>query len=101
MTGFSLDWLTLRAGADARARNEDLRQRAAAWTGDGLIADIGGGSGAHAIGAALRWPDLQATVFEIESVVSVTEETIRVLTFGRSGSARTFSRNSIPRSIGS
>ncbi len=38
--------------------------------------DIGGGSGAHAIGAALRWPELTAEVFEIPSVVPVAEEFI-------------------------
>ncbi|MEM7171198.1 MAG: methyltransferase [Pseudomonadota bacterium] len=38
--------------------------------------DIGGGSGAHAIGATLRWPALKATVFDMESVVSVAEEMI-------------------------
>lgn len=40
------------------------------------MVDIGGGSGAHAIGAALRWPELTAEVFEIPSVVPVAEEII-------------------------
>ncbi|MEM7021670.1 MAG: methyltransferase dimerization domain-containing protein, partial [Pseudomonadota bacterium] len=38
--------------------------------------DIGGGSGAHAIGAALRWPQLSATVLEIPTVCGVAREMI-------------------------
>jgi hypothetical protein len=38
--------------------------------------DIGGGSGAHAIGAALRWPDLNAVVFERPNVADVALEQI-------------------------
>ena len=36
--------------------------------------DIGGGSGAHAIGALLRWPELHAEVIELPTVVSVVQE---------------------------
>ncbi|MEL7463924.1 MAG: class I SAM-dependent methyltransferase [Pseudomonadota bacterium] len=46
MTGFSADWLALRAPADAAARDEGLLGDAAAIAGEGLIADIGGGTGA-------------------------------------------------------
>jgi SAM-dependent methyltransferase len=38
--------------------------------------DIGGGSGAHCIGATLRWPTLQATVFDIAPVCEVAQEFI-------------------------
>jgi hypothetical protein len=38
--------------------------------------DIGGGSGAHSIGAALKWPNLQAVVFEIPLVCAVANELI-------------------------
>ena len=30
-----------------------------------LMVDVGGGSGAHAIGAALRWPELRSVIFEL------------------------------------
>ncbi|MEM7025785.1 MAG: methyltransferase, partial [Pseudomonadota bacterium] len=40
------------------------------------MVDIGGGSGAHAIGAALRWPQLSATVLEIPTVCGVAREMI-------------------------
>jgi SAM-dependent methyltransferase len=36
--------------------------------------DVGGGSGVHAIGAALRWKRLSATVFEISSVCEVAAQ---------------------------
>ncbi len=36
--------------------------------------DVGGGSGAHSIGATLRWPDLRATVFDIAPVCEVARE---------------------------
>ncbi len=41
------------------------------------LLDIGGGSGAHAIGALNRWPDLKATIFDIRSVCEVAEEYIQ------------------------
>jgi hypothetical protein len=36
--------------------------------------DIGGGSGAHCIGAVLRWPKLKATVFDMAPVCEVAGE---------------------------
>jgi hypothetical protein len=36
--------------------------------------DIGGGSGAHSIGAALRWPDLRGIILDMASVCEVTRE---------------------------
>lgn len=38
--------------------------------------DIGGGSGAHSIGAVLKWPNLRATNFDIAPVCEVAEEFI-------------------------
>lgn len=36
--------------------------------------DVGGGSGAHAIGAVRRWPELQAVVWDIPPVCAVARE---------------------------
>ena len=38
--------------------------------------DIGGGSGAHAIGAIWRWPNLQAIIFEQPPICPVAQEFI-------------------------
>ncbi len=38
--------------------------------------DVGGGSGAHAIGATLRWPNLRATVFDLDGVCEVAREMV-------------------------
>ena len=38
--------------------------------------DIGGGSGAHTIGAVQRWPDLRGLVFDMAPVCEVAEEYI-------------------------
>lgn len=71
MTGFAADWLALRAPADDAARDRDLLHAAAAMAGDGLIADIGGGTGAtfHAVsplapGATWRVIDADAALLE-------------------------------------
>jgi hypothetical protein len=39
-----------------------------------VMLDIGGGSGADSIGAALRWPQLESTVLDIASVCRVAAE---------------------------
>jgi len=39
-----------------------------------MMLDVGGGSGAHSIGATLRWPNLKATIFDIEPVCEVARE---------------------------
>src|SRR5262249_21611418 len=39
-----------------------------------MMLDIGGGSGAHSIGATLRWPNLKATVLDIGPVCEVAQE---------------------------
>ncbi len=44
--------------------------------------DIGGGSGAHAIGAVLKWPHLQAINFDIAPVCEVAQEFIAQYDFG-------------------
>jgi hypothetical protein len=41
-----------------------------------VMLDIGGGSGAHAIGATRRWANLQAIVFDLAPVCEVAEEFI-------------------------
>ena len=38
--------------------------------------DVGGGSGAHAIGAVARWPQLKAVVYDLPSVCEVAREFI-------------------------
>jgi hypothetical protein len=45
-------------------------------SGHRVMLDVGGGSGAHSIGAVLRWPDLRAIVFDIAPVCEVAEEFI-------------------------
>ncbi|HEV2524358.1 MAG TPA: methyltransferase, partial [Gammaproteobacteria bacterium] len=40
------------------------------------LLDIGGGSGAHSIGAVLRWPNLKATVYERPTAAEIAEEYI-------------------------
>lgn len=39
-----------------------------------LMLDVGGGSGAHAIGALTRWPHLRALVFDLAPVCDVADE---------------------------
>jgi O-methyltransferase domain/Dimerisation domain len=41
-----------------------------------VLLDVGGGSGAHSIGAATKWPQLQAIVFDIAPVCEVANEFI-------------------------
>jgi hypothetical protein len=45
-------------------------------TGHWRMLDIDGGSGAHCIGAALKWPDLYAVVFDTPPVCEVAQEFI-------------------------
>jgi O-methyltransferase domain/Dimerisation domain len=55
---------------------------ASAWpdhlelSGHHHLLDIGGGSGAHSIGAAQRWPHLRATVLDLPTVCDVAREYI-------------------------
>src|SRR5262245_24548079 len=41
-----------------------------------VLLDVGGGSGAHSIGAVMRWPELHAIVFDIADVCEVADEFI-------------------------
>lgn len=41
-----------------------------------VMLDVGGGSGAHSIGAALKWPQLRAVILDLPSVCAVAEEFI-------------------------
>jgi hypothetical protein len=41
-----------------------------------VMLDVGGGSGAHSIGAVSRWPDLRAIVLDIAPVCEVADEFI-------------------------
>lgn len=50
--------------------------------------DIGGGSGAHSIGAVLKWPNLQAINFDIAPVCEVAQESIS--RFGLQSRIRTY-----------
>ena len=43
-------------------------------SGHRRLLDIGGGSGAHSIGAALQWPQLAATVLDIAPVYSIAAQ---------------------------
>jgi hypothetical protein len=36
--------------------------------------DIGGGSGAHSIGAVMKWPNLQAIIFDLAPVCEIAQE---------------------------
>ncbi|MBI3967023.1 MAG: methyltransferase [Chloroflexi bacterium] len=43
-------------------------------SGHRVLLDVGGGSGAHAIGATSRWPQLQAVVFDLAPICELTKE---------------------------
>jgi hypothetical protein len=70
------------ARAFTRAVHSTSMGPALAWpdtldlSGHRLMLDVGGGSGAHCIGAARRWPTLQAVVFDAPPVCEVAEEFI-------------------------
>ena len=68
------------AQAFTRAMHGHSAEPARAWPplidlGDArTLLDVGGGSGAHAIAAALRWPRLSAVVFDIPVVCAVADQ---------------------------
>ena len=68
------------ARAFTRVMHSASMRPALAWpevldlSGHRRMLDIGGGSGAHCIGATLRWPTLQATVFDLAPVCEVAQE---------------------------
>lgn len=57
-------------------------------SGYSLLLDIGGGSGAHAIGATLKWPHLQAVVLDLLPVCDVAQEF--VARYGLQGRIETY-----------
>jgi hypothetical protein len=65
-----------------RAMHGTSMAAALAWpehvdlSGHRRMLDVAGGSGAHAIGAARRWPDLEVVVFELVPVCSLADEFI-------------------------
>jgi len=65
-----------------RAMHGTSMAAALAWperidlSGHRQMLDIGGGSGAHAIGAAQQWAKLQVVVFDLDSVCGLAEEFI-------------------------
>jgi hypothetical protein len=71
-----------RARAFTRAMHGTSIAPAMAWpeaidlSGYRRMLDVGGGSGAHAIGAALRWGHLESVIFDIAPVCEVAEEFI-------------------------
>jgi SAM-dependent methyltransferase len=73
---------TALAGAFTRAMHGHSMSSALAWpglidlSGYQLMLDVGGGSAAHAIGAAQRWSHLRATVLDIAPVCQVADEFI-------------------------
>jgi SAM-dependent methyltransferase len=68
------------ARAFTRATNSASMAPATAWPDtldlaqNQLMLDIGGGSGAHCLGALHRWPHLKAVVFDIAPVCEVARE---------------------------
>ena len=78
--GLSAEQLKQRSAAPSTLTLHGLVRHMAAverdWFRICLLLDVGGGSGAHALGAVLRWPHLQAVVFDIPPVCEVAEEVI-------------------------
>lgn len=68
----------------ARAMHSMSMRAALAWpqavdlSGHRMLLDIGGGSGAHAIGAALRWPHLDVCLFDKDAEVLKVAEAFLV-----------------------
>jgi hypothetical protein len=69
-----------RARAFTKAMHSASMAPALSWpdkldlSGNGRMLDIGGGSGAHCIGAVTRWRQLSATVFDLPSVCEAAAE---------------------------
>jgi hypothetical protein len=69
-----------RARTFARMMHSHSMGPALAWpdkidlSGHRLMLDVGGGSGAHSIGAALRWPALRAVIIDLAAVCEVANE---------------------------
>ncbi len=73
---------TERARLFARMMHSHSMAPALAWpdridlSGHRLMLDVGGGSGAHSIGAALRWPQLRTVIIDLAAVCEVAKEYI-------------------------
>jgi SAM-dependent methyltransferase len=71
-----------RARAFTRMMHSHSAASAPAWpakidlAGHGTLLDVGGGSGAHAISAARRWPNLSCVVLDLPPVCDVAREYI-------------------------
>jgi ubiquinone/menaquinone biosynthesis C-methylase UbiE len=71
-----------RARTYTRAMHSTSMAAALAWpervdlSGRRRMLDVAGGSGAHAIGAARRWTDLEVVILELAPVCSLAEELI-------------------------
>jgi len=76
----SLDDQIAMAQAFTRGMHSLSMGPAQAWpdavdlTHDRVLLDVGGGSGAHSIGAVTRWPDLHAIIFDTAAVCEVAAE---------------------------
>jgi len=73
---------TERARAFTRMMHNHSMAAALAWpdrldlSGCRVMLDVGGGSGAHSIGAALKWQELRAVILDLATVCAVAEEFI-------------------------
>jgi O-methyltransferase/methyltransferase family protein len=69
-----------RARTFTRMMHSHSRGAAFAWpdridlSGHKVMLDVGGGSGVHSIGAALRWPALKPTILDLAAVCPVAGE---------------------------
>ncbi|MBM3525732.1 MAG: class I SAM-dependent methyltransferase, partial [Alphaproteobacteria bacterium] len=67
MSGFSADWLALRAPFDAAARNDSLTRRfLESIDSGGLVADLGGGTGGNVANLRPRAPSLRWRIVDID-----------------------------------
>ncbi len=73
---------TERAAAFTRMMHSHSMAAALAWPEKldlatcGIMLDVGGGSGAHSLGAALKWQKLRAVILDLALVCKVAEEFI-------------------------
>jgi hypothetical protein len=72
-----------RAETFTRAMHSRSVAAALAWprlldlSGNRVMLDVAGGSGAHSIGAALAWPNLRGVIFDMEQVCSIAREYVK------------------------
>ena len=79
MSGFSIDWLDLRAAADQRARDNDLKDQAILWleaAENSVAVDLGAGTGSTL--RALTSPDPQPLTWRlVDNDTALLEEAVR------------------------